>query len=298
MGIPERKYDTFPELKDYPFGPNYVEIKGYQIHYIDEGPQEAIPILLLHGVPTWSYLFRKMIPLLLAAGHRVLAPDLLGFGKSDKPSKGENYSFDYLNLLLQQFIERLNLQHIVLLGHDWGAILGLRLAVENEPRFLGIVICNGYLPRASAHQPFFFRAWKMFTKYAPYLPVGWLVSLGSSRKLSRKERQAYDLPFKHAKHKRPIRTLPQLLPFKKKEPDFNTAQDIWRKLEVWNKPFLSLFGRDDPIGRDGPGIIKKYVPGAQNQDHKLFIGGHFLPEDTPHEMSEMILRFIKENRFV
>ncbi len=265
------------------------------MHYIDEGPIDSQPILLLHGVPTWSYLFRKVIPILVKEGHRVIAPDLIGFGKSDKPAIKEVYTFDNLTKHLNLFIRELNLSNIVLFGHDWGALFGLRLAVENEPLFSGLIISNGLLPRGNEKIPILFSLWKLITKYSPILPIGKLICFGSNSQLNRSERKAYAIPFRN-NSKIAVRVLPQLLPFKPNTPDYITAKDIWKKLEFWEKPILTLFSNNDPVTRGGKKTLQKYIPGARGQKHQVIDGGHFVPEDAPEEIGKAINHFIKTLR--
>jgi len=279
-------------LEDFTFSSNFIKIQNQNIHYIDEGPPKASPILLLHGVPTWSYLFRKVIPVLVKKGHRVIVPDLPGFGRSDKPKQKEFYTYDVLCNHLSLFIKKLKLQNIVLLGHDWGTILGLRLAVENNERFAGLIMSNGLIPRGDEKVPLLFHLWKIFTKYSPILPVGKLINIATQRNLSKSEKDAYDLPFKQSKNKIALRVLPQLLPFKPNSPDFITAKMIWNELEKWEKPFLTLFSDKDKITKGGDKILQKYIPGTVNQQHIILKGKHFIPEDAGEEIGLIIDQFI------
>ncbi len=291
---PSYNYSTFKSntpLPDFPYKSNFISIEGTNIHYIDEGLHEARPILLIHGVPTWSYLFRNIIPELLAAGHRVIAPDLLGFGKSSKPTDKDFYTFDKLTYLLKLFIEKLDLRKIVLFGHDWGAILGLRLSIENENRFSGLAISNGYIPRGGEKIHPIFNIWKFVTTYSPLLPVSRFINMGCNMKLTLNEELAYELPFKDFPKKLAIRILPQLLPFNR-SPDKENAKTIWKKLELWEKPFITLFSKNDSITRGYDRILQSHVPGAKNQNHQRLEGGHFLPEDSPIELSQAINKFI------
>ena len=167
--------DRFNNLSDYPFQPNYIDIEGMRMHYLDEGPKDGSIILMMHGEPTWSYLYRFMIPVCVAAGHRVIAPDLIGFGKSDKPIHTSDYS--YLNHVtwITDFISQLELDDVTLVCQDWGSLIGLRVAAENEERFNAIVVGNGFLPLGVGGVPFAFYAWRAFSKYSPYFPIGRIV---------------------------------------------------------------------------------------------------------------------------
>ncbi len=213
-----RKVDTKSLLAEFPFSSKILTIEGHNIHYIDEGPLHSLPVVLLHGVPTWSYLFRMIIPGLLKKGYRVVVPDMPGFGKSDKPANKEFYTFERLTNVLSRFLTMLTLNNIVFVGHDWGAILGMRLAVENHKRFAGLIISNGYIPRGDEKIHSIFNLWKFFTKYSPILPIGKLINMSCKRKLSSRERMAYDLPYLSLQSKIAIRILPQLLPFTNNQP--------------------------------------------------------------------------------
>lgn len=285
--------DTNLHLDDFPFNSNYLRINEYNTHFIDEGPADATPVLLLHGVPTWSYLFRNVISVLLKNGFRVVAPDLIGFGRSDKPREKEFYTFDRLTNHLALFIEKLNLNNIVLFGHDWGALFGLRLAVENNTIFSGLIISNGLIPRGNEKIPYLFNVWKIITKYSPVLPIGKFIDIACNTKLTKKEKNAYNIPFNSTKDKIAVRLLPQLLPFKFNSPDFITAKIIWEELEKWEKPLLTLFSDNDSITRGGDKILQKHIPGSKGQNHKVLKGGHFIPEDVAEEIGESINQFVK-----
>lgn len=277
-----RKTNTSLPLVDFPYNSHFTTIDSHKIHYIDEGPAESIPIVLLHGVPTWSYLFRKIIPGLLKEGYRVIAPDIIGFGMSEKPSSKKYYTFDIITDILSKFLATLCLENIVLMGHDWGAIFGFRLAVENDSRFSGLILCNGFLPRGDEKAHYLFSLWKFFTSYSPLLPVGKIVNMGCITSLSKQEKRAYNLPFSNNKSKIAIRILPKLLPFNNN--DIITANEIWGYLQNWKKPVLTIFSSNDPITKGGEGIIQKHIPGATGYNHIILHGGHFLLEDSPDEI--------------
>lgn len=287
-----RKDDTKSLLDDFPFNSKNLAIEGININYIDEGSPKSRPVVLLHGVPTWSYLFRNVIPGLLKEGYRVVVPDLPGFGRSDKPTDKEYYTFERLTNLISSFLTMLALSNIVFVGHDWGAILGMRVAVENKNRFAGLIISNGYIPRGDEKIHSMFRLWKFFTRYSPILPVGKLINMGCDRNLSSSEIMAYDLPFSSSQGKIAIRILPQLLPFKNAV-DSEAVKTVWKNLEKWQKPVLTIFSNNDPISRGGDKIIQKFIPGAKGQNHKKLEGGHFLFEDAPEEIIKAIHQFIR-----
>lgn len=271
----------FERLLDYPFKPHYEDIDNLRMHYVDEGPADASPILMLHGEPSWSYLYRHMIPICAAAGHRVIAPDLIGFGKSDKPTAAEDYSYQQHMEWMQQFIDKLELNNMTLVCQDWGSLLGLRLAAENPERFRAIVVGNGMLPTGDQKTPPAFNIWKNFALHSPWFPIARIINAGSFRKLGPDELRAYDAPFPSKKHKAGARAFPRLVPVRPDDPASEANREAWAVLERWNKPFLTLFSNGDPITRGGAAYMQKRIPGAKGQPHATLKGGHFLQEDSP-----------------
>jgi len=286
--------DRFEGLPGYDFAPHYVEIDGLRMHYVDEGPADADPVLLLHGEPSWSYLYRKMIPPFAAAGYRVVAPDLIGFGKSDKPVARSDYSYAGHVDWMRQFIEVLDLNSITLFCQDWGSLIGLRVAAENEQRFARIALGNGFLPTGNEEFPRAFNIWRAFARWSPWFPIGRIIQSGTVHELSKEEVAAYDAPFPSAKYKAGARAFPALVPT---EPD-NVASDAnrraWDVFKHWQKPFLTTFSNRDPITRGGDRPFQKLVPGAQTLEHvKIRNARHFLQEDKGEELAEVLLKFIK-----
>ncbi|TDT44139.1 haloalkane dehalogenase [Halospina denitrificans] len=271
----------FERLLDYPFEPNYMDVGGPRMHYVDDGPTDGDPVLMLHGEPTWSYLYRHMIPVCSAAGHRVIAPDLIGFGKSDKPSRVSDYSYQVHMDWLGEFIERLDLKRITLVCQDWGSLLGLRYAAENPERFRAIVVGNGMLPTGDQTMPKAFQLWKAFALYSPVFPAGRIVDTGSFRKLSPDERRAYDAPFPSRHYKAGARAFPALVPATPNDPATEANRRAWKSLEKWEKPFLTTFSNGDPVTRGGDRYMQERIPGAKGQPHTTLKGGHFLQEDSP-----------------
>lgn len=292
--IKQQKTRNLPP--DYPFKPNFVQCEGVRIHYIDEGNSKDPTILFLHGVPTWSFTFRKIIPQCVAAGNRVIAPDLPGFGKSDKPESDSKLLLEQLVKLFEEFIWRLELNKIFLFAHDWGAIIGLILAAKNPERFSGVIVCNGMLPVIGQKVPPAFRLWKFFCRYSPVLPVGKIVGYACQRKLGRTEKDGYDFPFSDSTQKNAIRVLPQLIPLKEGEPGADLISESWYLLEKWEKPFLTLFSSNDPITRNGEKTLQLRIPGTKNQPHRILRGKHFLQEDAPNELSRIIIEFVNCNQ--
>ncbi|MBK8972031.1 MAG: haloalkane dehalogenase [Hahellaceae bacterium] len=285
--------ERFQRLPNYPFEAHYAQVNGLLMHYVDEGPPDAAPILMLHGEPTWSYLYRHMIPICVAAGHRVIAPDLIGFGKSDKPGEMSDYSYQRHMDWLQQFIDTLHLDRITLVCQDWGSLLGLRLAAENEARFRAIVVGNGMLPTGDQKVPAAFHLWKNFARFSPWFPISRIVDAGTFKSLSRDERRAYDAPFPSTRFKAGARAFPRLVPVRPDDPASDANRKAWGVLKHWKKPFLTTFSNGDPITRGGDRYLQERIPGAANQPHITLKGGHFLQEDAGAEFAQAINKLLK-----
>jgi haloalkane dehalogenase len=280
--------DRFANLPDFPFAPHYQELRnGLRLHYIDEGPRDGRPILLLHGEPTWCYLYRHMIGPLAQAGYRVLAPDLIGFGKSDKPLARGDYSYAGQVAWIREWIEVLELSGITLGCQDWGSLIGLRLAAELPERFAAIALSNGGLPEGQ-EPPRAFAIWRAFSRYSPLFPVGRIVQKGSKRELSAAEVAAYKAPFPTRASKVAARTYPSLVPFAGKSA-VPAQQRAWGVFDAWDKPFLCCFSDGDPITRGSDAIWLKRVPGTQGMPHTTLKGGHFIQEDDPQGFVAAIL---------
>ena len=284
---PER---CFERLADYPFEPHYFQVNdaGMRMHYLDEGPSQADPVLMLHGEPSWSYLYRHMIPVVAAAGHRVIAPDLIGFGKSDKPTRLEDYSYQSHMDWMLALVEGLDLRNITLVCQDWGSLIGLRLAAEQEPRFKAIVVGNGMLPTGDQPVPAAFKIWKNFALYSPWFPIARIINSGTFKTLGPEERKAYDAPFPSAKYKAGARAFPRLVPVAPDNPATPANRDAWKVFEGWNKPFLTTFSNGDPITRGGDKYMQERIPGAKGQPHQTLVGGHFLQEDSQVRFAQAI----------
>ena len=286
--------DRFIDLPGYDFAPHYVDIDGLRMHYVDEGPAEADPVLLLHGEPSWSYLYRKMIPVLAAAGHRVIAPDLIGFGKSDKPAAVGDYSYAGHVDWIRQFIETLDVNNITLFCQDWGSLIGLRVAAENERRFARIALGNGFLPTGDEEFPRAFKIWRAFARWSPWFPIGRIIQSGTIIELSTEEMAAYDAPFPSAKYKAGARAFPRLVPTTPDNPASDANRRAWDEFERWDKPFLTTFSNRDPITRGGDRPFQSKVPGARELEHiKIRNAGHFLQEDKGKELAEVLVAFIR-----
>jgi len=287
--------ERFTDLPDYPFVPNYVQVDGLNMHYVDEGPKDADPILMLHGEPSWSYLYRFMIPVCVEAGHRVIAPDLIGFGKSDKLRRIGDYSYAKHLGWLKAFVEQLGLERITLVCQDWGAILGLRLAAENEHLFARIACGNGLLPTGDEPFPAVFKVWKAFATYSPWFPIGRIIQSGSRRVLSPAEVAAYDAPFPNRKYKAGTRAFPRLVPDSPDNVASAANRAAWEVLQRWDKPFLTCFSTGDPVTKGGDKRLQERIPGCQGQAHVVLRGGHFLQEDSGPEFAQAVNAMIAAN---
>ena len=278
--------ERFAGLPDYPFAAHYATVgDGLRLHYLDEGPADAPVVLMLHGEPSWSYLYRHMVPVFTAAGLRAVVPDLIGFGKSDKPVRAGDYSYQaHLDWLLE-WLTGLDLRAITLVCQDWGSLLGLRLAAEHDNRFDRIVVANGFLPTADRSPGVAFRVWRAFARYSPVFPIGRIVATGTKRSLSKAERAAYDAPFPTRRHRAGARAFPMLVPIDPRDPAVPANRAAWERLGRWDKPFLTLFGDGDPILGRADKPLQAHVPGAQGQPHARVPGGHFVQEDSGVEIA-------------
>ena len=272
--------DRFAGLPDWPYAPNYAEIAdGLRVHYVDEGASDAQPVLMLHGEPTWAYLCRHMIGPAVDAGFRVLVPDLIGFGRSDKPLDRVAYSYAAQVAWMRQWIEALDLKNMILACQDWGSLIGLRLVAEMPERFAGVALSNGGLPEGQP-APCAFAIWRAFSRYSPVFPIGKIINAGAKRELSAAEIAAYDAPFPTRASKVAARVFPSFVPLGDNVavPDQKRA---WAALEAFDEPFLCCFSDGDPITRGGDALFTGRVPGTARVTHRTLKGGHFIQEDDP-----------------
>jgi haloalkane dehalogenase len=288
----------FGQLPDFPYEPNYLMVddtEGGQlrIHYLDEGPADAAPVLLLHGEPSWSFLYRKMVPGLVAAGHRVIAPDLVGFGRSDKPSRREDYSYQRHVTWMQAVLDQLDLKDICLVCQDWGGLIGLRLVAENPDRFQAVVAANTMLPTGDHPAPEAFLKWRQFSQEVPEFPAGVIVDKATTGDLSQDVIDAYDAPFPDERYKEGARQFPVLVPITPDDPAAAANRAAWEVLSRWEKPFLTAFSDSDPVTAGGDRVLQKLIPGTRGQDHvTIRNGGHFLQEDQGEALAEVVIGFM------
>ena len=292
LRTPDSRFENLP---GYEFEPNYIDVDGLRMHYVDEGPKDGAIVLLLHGEPSWSYLYRHMIPPLRDAGFRVVAPDLIGFGRSDKPAQKSDYTYASHVAWMKQFIEALDLSDITLFCQDWGSLIGLRDAAENEHRFARIALGNGGLPTGDQKLPTAFKIWQAFARFSPWFPIGKIIQKGTISELSDAEVAAYDAPFPAAKFKAGARAFPLLVPSTPNNPATVANRAAWDVFKNWQKPFLTTFSNRDPITRGGQKVWQEIVPGARKLEHvKIRNAGHFLQEDKGPELAEVLIWFIRD----
>lgn len=292
LRTPDARFENLP---GYDFEAHYVNVDGMRMHYVDEGPEDGDVVLLLHGEPSWSYLYRHMIPPLAAAGLRAVAPDLVGFGKSDKPTKKSDYSYAGHVAWMRTFIESLDLTGITLFCQDWGSLIGLRVAAENERRFARIVLGNGGMPTGDQEMPKAFLIWRAFALYSPWFPIGRIIQNGTVADLGDDVIAAYDAPFPSSSYKAGARAFPKLVPTRSDDPASDANRAAWDVYRQWQKPFLTTFSNRDPITRGLEVPWQKTVPGAKNREHvKIKNAGHFLQEDKGPELAEVLIDFVRQ----
>ncbi|HXW39282.1 MAG TPA: haloalkane dehalogenase [Acidimicrobiales bacterium] len=293
LRTPDERFESLP---DYPFTPHYAEIAdGLRVHYVDEGKAAGPIVLLMHGEPSWSYLYRKMIPILVETGCRCIAPDLVGFGRSDKPADVDDYSYQrHVDWMTEALFACLGLRDITLFGQDWGGLIGLRLLTAEPERFARVVVANTGLPTGDGRPTDAFLAWQTFARESENFPIGGIVSGGCAKRLSPEVVAAYDAPFPDDSYKAGARAFPALVPTSPADPahDANTA--AWKVLAAFDRPFLCAFSDGDPITKGGERAFIGKVAGAEGQAHTTIEGaGHFLQEDKGEELARVIVKFME-----
>jgi haloalkane dehalogenase len=289
--------DRFASLPDYPFAPRYSEIRDpdgttLRVHTVDEGPRDAAPVLLLHGEPSWSYLYRHMIRGLAERRHRVVAPDLVGFGRSDKPASQDDYTYERHVRWMSDWLAAMRLERITLFGQDWGGLIGLRLVAASPERFARVIVSNTGLP-AGTGMTKSFAQWLEFSQSVPELPVGDIVAMGVARGMSAAVKAAYEAPFPDETYKAGARKFPRLVPMTPQHASVAENQAAWEALGRFTKPFLTAFSDSDPITKGGERAFQERVPGAKGQAHVTIANaGHFLQEDAPAELVQVVHDFI------
>ncbi|HET8913548.1 MAG TPA: haloalkane dehalogenase, partial [Ktedonobacteraceae bacterium] len=289
--------ERFANLPAYPFAPHYVEVDGLRIHYLDEGPREAPPVLMFHGEPSWSYLYRKMIPVITTAGYRAIAPDLVGFGRSDKPVQRTDYTYQKHVDWMRGLIEDLDLQNITLVCQDWGGLIGLRLVAELESRFARVVAANTFLPTGDIPPGAAFLRWQQASQRMPVFDVARVIKNACVSELAPDVLEAYNAPFPDESYKAGARQFPMLVPTSPEDPASPANRKAWEILQRWEKPFLTAFSDGDPITRGADRFLQAAIPGARGQSHTTITGaGHFLQEDKGAELAQVVVDFIEATK--
>lgn len=310
----------FKNLKDYPFKANYMDVGGVKMHYLDEGDKSNKTIFLFHGQPSWSYLYRHMIPQLITAGYRVIAPDLIGFGKSDKPAEKKNHTYTNHVEWMSTFIKKLGVTHAAAFMQDWGGMIGLRV-LANNPNWLDrLVVANTALSEMSGLTRWMtpkmmrlirltsgkasledldnkmnYANWAGYFTHVRNLEIGKVMQLLTTKHMTSQEMQAYDAPFPDDRFYAGPRTMPEIV-----VSDLEAAYDDWQKLKKWQQPVLTLFSDGDPFlaGRGYDKMFQNNFPGARNQPH-ITVGNasHFLQEDQSNELSGQMINWLKQTNF-
>jgi haloalkane dehalogenase len=306
MNVLRTPDERFADLPDYAFAPHYVEVPSgdgggtptLRVHYLDEGPASATEcVLLMHGEPSWCFLYRKMVGPLVDAGFRVIAPDLVGFGRSDKPASRADYTFArHVEWMRSALFDGISLSDLTLVGQDWGGLIALRLVAEHPERFRRVVAANTGLPTGDVEMGDAFFAWQKFSQEVPELPVGRIVRGGCLEPMSDEVMLAYDAPFPDESYKEGARQFPLLVPTRPDDPASEANRRAWDVLRHFDKPFLCAFSDRDPItaGADKP--FRDEIPGAAKQKHTTITGGgHFLQEDRGEALAAAVVDFVRAN---
>jgi haloalkane dehalogenase len=292
---------AFADLVDYPFAPHYLDVREgeakLRMHFVDEGPRNADPVLLMHGEPSWSFLYRKIISGLVAKGHRAIAPDLIGFGKSDKPKNQDDYTYERHVSWMSQWLTALDLKRITLFCQDWGGLIGLRLVAAFPDRFARVVVANTGMPVGAGFITEAFNNWLNFSQSVEVLPIDFILNGGTQRELSEAERAAYRAPYPEESYKAGARRFPRLVPITPEHASVAENKAAWLVLGKFEKPFLTAFSDGDPVTKGGETAFYERVPGTKGQKHVTIKGGgHFLQEDKPEEITALLDQFIRETK--
>ena len=291
----------FSQISDFDYAAHYIQVDDNEggllkLHYIDEGPTDGNVVLMLHGEPSWSYLYRKMIAPVVNAGYRVIAPDLIGFGKSDKPTKRSDYTYQRHVDWIRQVILQLNLKDITLVCQDWGGLIGLRLVAEHPELFARVLAANTMLPTGDHAPNDAFLSWQKFSQEVEVFPVSGIIKGATVTEISAEVLAAYDAPFPDESYKAGVRQFPLLVPTTPDDPASAANRLAWQALQQFSKPFITAFSDADPVTAGGDNIMQKLIPGCEGQAHTTISqGGHFLQEDQGEHLAQVLLNFMQAN---
>jgi haloalkane dehalogenase len=296
--------DRFEDLPGWPFSPHYVQVDAgdgsgdeLRIAHVDEGPRDAPAVLCLHGEPSWSYLYRHMIPPMVDAGLRVLAPDLVGFGRSDKPVDQAEYTYERHVAWMLDWLRAVDLRDATLVCQDWGGLIGLRLVAAEPDRFARVVVANTFLPTGDRHPGEAFLNWQRFSQEVEVFDSGFVVQMGTTTDLPDEIVAAYNAPFPDDRFCAGPRRFPMLVPISPEDPSSQPNREAWTVLEAWHKPMLTAFSDKDPITAGADRVFLETVPGTQGQPHTVIEGGgHFLQEDRGAELAAVVIDFVERTR--
>ncbi|QHJ10125.1 Haloalkane dehalogenase [Paraglaciecola mesophila] len=291
----------FEGLTAYPFKPNYLFVDDFdggemRMHYLDEGNKDGEVVLLLHGEPSWSFLYRNMIRSITDKGYRVIVPDLIGFGRSDKPAQRSDYTYQRHLDWLRNILSQLSLENITLVCQDWGGLLGLRLVAEHPDKFARVLAANTMLPTGDHAPGDAFMKWRTFSQEVAEFPVAGIIKGATVTELAPSVLEGYNAPYPSEEHKAGVRQFPLLVPITTDDPQTENNRAAWEVLKRFTKPFITAFSDSDPVTAGGDKIMQKLIPGTQGQSHTTITnGGHFLQEDQPQQLAQVLLQFINDN---
>lgn len=284
--------ERFHHLPDFDLPVRFDHVDGLAVSAVDAG--DGPVVLLMHGEPSWSFLYRTMIPPLVAAGHRVVAPDLIGFGRSDKPAAVDDHSFQAHVDWMAGWLEAVDLDGVTLFCQDWGGLIGLRLVAAEPDRFARVAVSNTGLPTGDQRMSEAFLSWQRFARETAEFPVGSIIAGGTVRGLNDQVRAAYEAPFPDETYKAGPRAMPGLVPTAPDDPASEPNRAAWEVLRRWTKPCLTLFSDADPVTAGGERVFHKLVPGCEGQPHRTIErAGHFLQEDAGPELAAMLIEWVR-----
>lgn len=300
MQVLKTPESAFSKIDDFPYSPQYVQVTDtvsseISMAYYQAGPKDGHTILLMHGEPTWAYLYRKMMPTLAKAGFNVLVPDLIGFGRSDKPTRREDYSYARHVIWVKEWFNQVVKGPVTLFCQDWGGLLGLRLVADMPERFAGVMVSNTGLPTGDQTPSDAFIKWRRFSQDIPVFPTSSIIQGATVTELSQQTLDAYDAPFPEEEYKAGARIFPLLVPASSDNPEAQANRNAWERLKQYSAPFMTAFGDSDPVTAGGDRIFQKLIPGCQGIEHVTIKGGgHFIQEDKGEELAELLKQFIRD----